>query len=148
MQKVQKVQSKNLIVIMARFTTEAGIDDLTGKFSKHSRLVMRQKEWHYPDGRVFGHGPKEVYDQAKRDYKRHPRTPAEQVQHEKWVAACREASKIAKDVNHPRFQEMVERHIAQLHGQPDAALGKKRICQFGNFVRAVLVREGADAESG
>ena len=39
---------------MAQFTTEAGIDGLTGKFSKHSRLVMRQKEWHYPDGRIFG----------------------------------------------------------------------------------------------
>ncbi len=50
-QKVQKVQSKNLTVIMARFTTEAGIDDLTGKFSKHSRLVMRQKEWHSADDR-------------------------------------------------------------------------------------------------
>ena len=65
---------------MARFTTEAGIDGLTGKFSKHSRLVMRKKEWHYPDGRVFGCGPKEVYELENRDYKRDPRTPAEQVQ--------------------------------------------------------------------
>lgn len=130
---------------MARFTTEAGIDDLTGKFSKHSRLVMRKKEWHYPDGRVFGCGPKEVYDQAKRDYKRNPRTPAEQVQYEKWKAACQEASRIAKDPNHPRYQEMVTRHMAQLKGTSDPVLGKKSICQFGNFVRAVLVREGTDA---
>ena len=126
---------------MARFTTEAGIDDLTGKFSKHSRLVMRQKEWHYPDGRVFGKGPKEVYDYEKRDYKRDPRTPAEQVQYEKWVAVCREASRIAKDPNHPRYQEMLSRHATQLNGKPDPVLGKKRICQFGNFVRAVLCHE-------
>ena len=126
---------------MAQFTTEAGIDGLTGKFSKHSRLVMRQKEWHYPDGRVFGHGPKEVYEQEKRDYKRAPRTPAEQVQYEKWKAVCAEASRIEKDVNHPRYQEMVERHMAQLKGKPDPVLGKKRICQFGNFVRAVLCHE-------
>lgn len=126
---------------MAHFTTEAGIDDLTGKFSKHSRLVMRQKQWHYPDGRVFGCGPKEVYSQDKRDYKCNPRTPAEQVQYEKWKATCQEASRIAKDPNHPRYQEMVDRHAAQLRGKPDPVLGKKRICQFGNFVRAVLARE-------
>lgn len=106
---------------------------------------MRKKEWHYPDGRVFGCGPKEVYDQAKRDYKRNPRTPAEQVQYEKWKAACQEASRIAKDPNHPRYQEMVTRHMAQLKGTSDPVLGKKSICQFGNFVRAVLVREGTDA---
>lgn len=126
---------------MARFTTEAGIDDLTGKFSKHSRLVMRQKEWHYPDGRVFGNGPKEVYSQEKRDYKKNPRTPAEQVQYEKWKAVCQEASRIEKDANHPRYEEMVARHMAQLKGKPDPVLGKKRICQFGNFVRAVLSNE-------
>ena len=126
---------------MARFTTEAGIDDLTGKFSKHSRLVMRQKAWHYPDGRVFGHGPKEVYSQEKRDYKQNPRTPAEQAQHDRWVAACQEASRIAKNPTHPRYQEMVERHAAQLKGKPDPLLGKKRICQFGNFIRSVLIHE-------
>ena len=131
---------------MAKFTTEAGIDDLTGKFSKHSRLVMRQKEWHYPDGRVFGHGPKEIYEQETRDYKRHPRTDAEQAQYARWVAACQEASRIAKDPSHPRYAEMLARHTAQLSGKPDAVLGKKQICQFGNFVRAVLVREGVDTE--
>lgn len=126
---------------MAQFTTEAGIDGLTGKFNKHSRFVMRQKEWHYPDGRVFGQGPKEVYAFEPRDYKRNPRTPAEQAQYDKWVAVCREASRIAKDPTHPRYQEMYERHMAQLKGKPDPVLGKKRICQFGNFVRAVLIHE-------
>ena len=40
-----------------------------------------------------------------------------------------------------RPTEMVERHAAQLRGKPDPVLGKKRICQFGNFVRAVLIHE-------
>lgn len=56
---------------MAKFSTSAGIEDLTGKFNKHTRLTMRQKTWHYPDGRVFGCGPKEVYAQEARDYKKH-----------------------------------------------------------------------------
>ena len=99
---------------MARFTTEAGIDDLTGKFSKHSRLVMRKKEWHYPDGRVFGCGPKEVYELENRDYKRDPRTPAEQVQYERWKAVCQEASRIAKDPIAKRHR--VSRKIRTIRG--------------------------------
>ena len=131
----------NILLFMAQFTTTAGIDGLTGKWGKKSRLVMRKKEWHYPDGRVFGCGPKEVYELEKRDYKRNPRTPAEQVQYDKWKAICQEASRITKDSNHPRYQEMVARHMAQLKGKPDPALGKRQICQFGNFVRAVLNKE-------
>ena len=125
---------------MAQFETSAGIDGITGKFNKHTRLTMRQKKWHYPDGKVFGCGPKEVYSQEKRDYKRNPRSAAEQVQYEKWCAACKEASRITKDVNHPRYAEMVARHSAQLRGKPDSVVGK-RICMFGNFVRAVLIHE-------
>ncbi|MBR6118418.1 MAG: hypothetical protein IKQ11_06150 [Paludibacteraceae bacterium] len=126
---------------MAKFQTEAGIEGMTGKLSKRSRLVMRKKEWHYPDGRVFGEGPKEVYELRDRDYKHNPRSQAEQVQYERWKAVCQEASRIAKDPTHPRYQEMTDRHMAQLKGKPDPALGKKRICQFGNFVRAVLCHE-------
>ena len=126
---------------MAKFQTEAGIEGMTGKLSKRSRLVMRKKEWHYPDGRVFSEGPKEVYEPRDRDYKRNPRSHAEQEQYERWKAVCQEASHIAKDPTHPRYQEMVERHMAQLKGKPDPALGKKQICQFGNFVRAVLCHE-------
>ena len=141
-QKVQKVQCKNLIKTMARFETSVGIEDVVGKFDKKSRITMRRKAWKSPDGKsIFGYGPKEMYGQDPRDYKKNPRTPAEQVQYEKWKAVCQEASRIAKDVNHPRYQEMVERHLAQIKGKPDALLGKKRICQFGNFVRAVLIRE-------
>lgn len=127
---------------MAQFETSAGIEGMTGKLCKRERLTMRQKQWHYPDGRVFGLGPKEIYSQEKRDFKRKPRTEAEENQHRKWIAACREASCISKDPNHPRYWEMVERHAAQLKGAPDPVLGKKKICQFGNFIRAVLIHEG------
>lgn len=123
---------------MAQFETSAGIDGLTGKLDKQSRLTMRQKKWHYPDGKVFGCGPKEIYSQEKRDYKRHPRSAAEQEQYEKWKAVCKEASCIIKDPTHPRHAEMIARHAAQLRGKPEPAIGK-RICMFGNFVRAVLI---------
>lgn len=125
---------------MARFETSAGIDELTGKFNRQTRLTMRQKRWRYPDGRVFGYGPKEVYSQKKRDYKRSPRTPAEQVQYEKWTRVCQEASLITKDPTHPRHAEMTARYEAQLRGKPESLLGK-RICTFGNFVRAILIHE-------
>jgi hypothetical protein len=138
---VKQIFDKKKGIIMAIFETSAGIDGITGKFNKQTRLTMRQKHWHYPDGKIFGCGPKEVYSQEKRDYKRNPLTPAEQVQHSKWKFACQEASCITKDPNHPRYQEMVSRHAVQLRGKPDPAIGKKRICQFGNFVRAVLLKE-------
>ena len=126
---------------MARFETSAGIEDMTGKLGKKSVLTMRRKKWRYPDGRIFGYGPKEIYSQEVRDYKRKPRTAAEEVQHKKWTFVCQEASRITKDASHPRYSEMVMRHAAQLKGKPDPVLGKKRICQFGNFVRSVLLHE-------
>lgn len=126
---------------MAKFETSAGIEDMTGKLGKKSVLTMRRKKWRYPDGRVFGYGPKEIYSQEVRDYKRKPRTAAEEVQHKKWTFVCQEASRITKDASHPRYSEMVMRHAAQLKGKPDPVLGKRRICQFGNFVRSVLLHE-------
>jgi hypothetical protein len=126
---------------MAKFETSAGIEDMTGKLGKKSVLTMRRKKWRYPDGRIFGFGPKEIYSQEVRDYKRKPRTAAEEVQHKKWTFVCQEASRITKDASHPRYSEMVMRHAAQLKGKPDHVLGKRRICQFGNFVRSVLLHE-------
>ncbi|MEE0923570.1 MAG: hypothetical protein UIB40_04510 [Paludibacteraceae bacterium] len=126
---------------MAKFETSAGIEDMTGKLSKKSVLTMRRKKWRYPVGRIFGYGPKEIYSQEVRDYKRKPRTAAEEVQHKKWTFVCQEASRITKDASHPRYSEMVMRHAAQLKGKPDPVLGKRRICQFGNFVRSVLLHE-------
>ena len=132
----------NYYFIMARFETSVGIDGLVGQWNKGSRITMRRKAWKYPDGRIFGYGPKEMYGQEKRDYKANPRTPAEQVQYEKWTAVCQEATRIVHDPNHPRYQEMVARHTAQLSGKPDPVLGKRPIIpQFGNFVRAVLNKE-------
>ena len=126
---------------MAQFETSAGIEGIVGKLDKQQGLTMRQKLWRYPDGRIFGCGPKEVYNQEKRDYKRHPRTAAEQAQHTKWTEVCREASKIAKDATHPRHAEMVKRHEAQLYGKPDPTIAPKCIGQFGNFIRSVLMHE-------
>ena len=125
---------------MAQFTTSAGIEDLTGKLDKSERLTMRQKKWKAPNGRIVKYGPKEVYSQEKRDFKRHPREGAEKVQHEKWTEACREAGRIKKDANHPRHDEMVARHAAQLFGKVDPVVGK-RIAPLGNFICSVLMHE-------
>ena len=125
---------------MAKFTTSAGIEDLTGKLDKQERLTMRQKKWKAPNGKIVKYGPKEVYSQEKRDFKRHPRVGAEAAQHSKWTEACREAGRIKKDPNHPRHQEMVARHAAQLFGKVDPVVGK-RIAQFGNFICSVLIHE-------
>ena len=135
------VRSLSPSSIVAQFETSAGIEGITGKLNKRQSLTSRQKHFHYPDGRIFGCGPKEVYEQQQRDFKRNPRTPAEEAQYQRWTAACREAALITKDPNHPRYAEMVSRHASQLDGQPDPVLGKKRICQFSNFVRAVLIHE-------
>lgn len=126
---------------MAQFETSAGIDKITGKLDKQSDLTMRQKYWHAPDGRIIGCGPMEVYSQQKRDYKRRPRTPAEQAQYDKWVTACQEAKQIVGDSSHPRRAEMEARFEAQLTGEPDPAIAPKRIGQFGNFIRSVLMHE-------
>ena len=57
---VQILRTTNNRIYMAKFETSAGIDDLVGKFDKKSRLTMRRKAWKYPDGRIFGYGPKEI----------------------------------------------------------------------------------------
>ena len=56
---------------MAQFETSAGIEGITGKLNKRQSLTSRQKHFHYPDGRIFGCGPKEVYEQQNRDFKRY-----------------------------------------------------------------------------
>ena len=71
---------------MAIFTTSAGIEDLTGKLNQTDRIVMRQKTFRLPNGKIIKRGPKEAFARDKRDYKRSPRTPAEQVQRDKWAA--------------------------------------------------------------
>lgn len=126
---------------MAIFTTAPGIDDLTGKFSKQDRIVMRQKKFRLPDGKIIKRGPKEAFERDKRNYKYAPRTAAEEVQNNKWKAVCQEASRIEHDAEHPRYSELYERWIRQAKGHGDPVTGKRIIAQFGNFVRAILLRE-------
>ena len=126
---------------MAIFTTAPGIDDLTGKFNKSDRIVMRQKTFRLPNGKIIKRGPKEAFARDKRDYKRSPRTPAEEVQNSKWQAACQEASRIIHDTGHSRYAELYERWLRQAEGHADPVTGKRLIPQFGNFVRAVLMGE-------
>ena len=126
---------------MANYDPTIIFEDFSGRLEKHSNITMRRKKWRYSDGRIFGYGPKEVYGQNDRDYKRSPRTPAEQVQHGKWTEACREASRITHDPSHPRYAEMLARHQAQLRGKPDSVIKPKRICRFLNFVTSILLHE-------
>ena len=126
---------------MAQFTTAAGIDDLTGKLSRTDRIVMRQKKYRFPNGKIIKYGPKEAFARDKRDYKRSPRTKAEEVQNGKWKEACQEASCIIHDVGHPRYAELYERWLHQANGHGDPVTGKRVIAQFDNFVRSVLIHE-------
>ncbi len=126
---------------MAIFTTSAGIEDLTGKLNQTDRIVMRQKTFRLPNGKIIKRGPKEAFARDKRDYKRSPRTAAEQVQNSKWQTVCQEASRIMHNAGHPRYKELYERWIRQANGQVDSVTGKRIIAQFGNFVRAILLRE-------
>lgn len=126
---------------MAIFTTSAGIEDLTGKLNQTDRIVMRQKTFRLPNGKIIKRGPKEAFARDKRDYKRSPRTAAEQVQNSKWQTVCQEASRIMHNAGHPRYKELYEQWIRQANGQADPVIGKRIIAQFGNFVRAILLRE-------
>jgi len=125
---------------MAQFETIDAIEKLTGKLSRNDRTVMRQKKYSI-NGKTVGLGPKEAYNKEKRDFKRKPRRGDEAMLHERWTEVCRQATAIIHDENHPRYQELYERWVAQIEGKTDALLGKKRILQFPNFVRSVLIHE-------
>ena len=58
---------------MAQFETIEELVKWTGKIKKSEKIIARQKTYRYPDGRIFGLGPKEMYAKERRDYKRHPR---------------------------------------------------------------------------
>ena len=51
---------------MAKFTTAAGIEDLTGKLSTKDRIVMRQKTYRLSDGTIIKCGPKEAFARGMR----------------------------------------------------------------------------------
>lgn len=126
---------------MARFKPHRLIEKMTGKLSGKSRFITRQKHYHTANADGYGDGPHEIYRKRKRDYTQKPMTEGERLQREKWAAACREASAITHDSNHPRYVEFQERWQRLQHGEADAVVGQKEYAQFGNFVRAVLLRE-------
>ena len=126
---------------MAQAELSVGFDWLRGKLKRDSEVVSRLKEYRADDGTLIKYGPQEIYFKEKRDYKRHPRRGAEEVQAQKWKEACRGASVIIKDKAHPRYSELRARWNAQLKGQPDALLDPKRVTMFPNFVRVILLKE-------
>ena len=79
---------------MSQFETSAGIDSLTGKLNSRERIVMRQKKYRLPSGRIIKLGPKEAYVKERRDYKRSPLTEKEKAQKALWTEVCREGSRI------------------------------------------------------
>ena len=126
---------------MARYTATTGLENITGALKKEKKAerltITRIKSVKDPiTGEVVGHGPKEIYVQNKRDYDHHPLTEGEKNQRNKWREACRAASEILKDPNHPRYMELYYRWRAQLKED-------KPCKQFPNFVRSVLVAEEA-----
>ena len=126
---------------MSQFETSAGIDSITGKLNSKERIVMRQKKYRLPSGRIIKLGPKEAYVKERRDYKRSPLTEKEKAQKELWTEVCREGSRIVHDENHPRYSELYDRWIAQATGKSDPVTGRRYIARFINFVCAVLLRE-------
>lgn len=123
---------------MAHYKPIEAFKFFTGALSKKKdtkRLcVTRIKSVKDPiTGEVVGHGPKEIFAQERRDYNRHPLTPAERAQRAKWQEACRLAAVIIRDKSHPRYMELYHRWQAhvQTADQP---------MQFPNFVRAVLMK--------
>ena len=93
------------------------------------------------NGKIVGMGPKEAFNKEKRDFRRKPKKGAEAAQNERWTAVCHEAKTIIGNEHHARYKELHDRWEAQISGKTDAALGKKRILQFPNFVRSVLSHE-------
>ena len=135
---------------MSQAILSAGLDILRGKVSGQGRpdssMVMRIKSYRDDSGRIIAMGPQEFYRLRKRDYKRSPRSAAEERQAGIWQAVCREASAIVKDKNHPRYAELRERWNAQFKGGCDAFLNEGRVKKvvygmFPVFVRMVLLKE-------
>ena len=135
---------------MSQAILSAGLDILRGKVSGRGRpdssMVMRIKSYRDDEGHIIMMGPQEFYRLRKRDYKRSPRSAAEERQAGIWQAVCREASAIVKDKNHPRYTELRARWNAQFEGGGDEFLNEglvKKVVygMFPVFVRRVLLKE-------
>ena len=123
---------------MAHYEPSTEFTHFSGALSKNKDTqrfcVTRIKSVKDPiTGEVVGQGPKEIYAQDRRDYQRHPLSPAEQAQRERWREACRLAAVIVRDRHHPRYMELYRLWREQLN---TAAPCK----QFPNFVRAQLAK--------
>ena len=131
---VELITNLLTFIIMAKLYMEDGIHAMTGRISRDSRLVSRVKHYRDPlTGETVQTGPNEYYHQDRRDYKRHPLSPAEQAQRERWREACRLAAVIVRDHSHPRYMSLYARWRDQLQSA-------KPITQFPNFVRAQLAK--------
>ena len=131
---------------MAVAELSPGLESLRGKLARKSGIQMRFKVWKDDTGHVIKVGPQEYFRRDTRDYKRSPRTAAEEAQAGLWREVCREASAIIKDMNHPRYAELRERWNAQFNGGCDAFLNEGRdekvvYGMFPVFVRMVLLKE-------
>lgn len=136
---------------MAQAELSPGIENLRGKLAGYSEFQARFKKWKDDSGRVIKVGPQEIFKRRSRDYKRSPRTEAEQAQARIWQEVCREASKIIKDKNHPRYAELRARWNALFKGGGDPYLNKeeekvKIYGMFPVFVRMVIMKEKKDAQ--
>ena len=132
---------------MAHSKLSPGLDTITGKLNKKKEVIMRLKIFkNSVTGQPVSYGPQEYYFAEKRNYKTHPRTEAEQIQHDKWQNACRLSSEIRKNPEHPRYAELYQRWQQQLQGQPDSALitnpkKAKVYARFDIFLNVILLRE-------
>ena len=138
---------------MARAELSPGIESMRGKLAGWSGMQMRFKRWKDDSGHVIKVGPQVIFKRRSRDYKRSPRTEAEERQAGIWREVCREASTIVKDKNHPRYAELRERWNAQFKGGCDAFLNAGRTEKvvygmFPVFVRMVLLKERKAQEIG
>lgn len=140
---------------MSQASLSAGLDILRGKVSGRgaasSLMVMRIKSYRDDKGRIIMMGPQEFYRLRKRDYKRSPRSAAEEKQAGIWQEVCRDASAIYKHPDHPRYADLRERWNAQFNGRYDAFLNegrkeKKIYGMFPVFVRMVLLKERKDMQ--
>ena len=126
---------------MAQFEPIRMFRNITGRIAGKSQVMTRQKHFGLLLGKLIKDGPHETYLKERRDYKRHPMMTGERLQRERWAAVCREASAITHDPNHPRHAEFEQRWQNLQQGNSDPIVGTRQFVQFGNFVRAVLLKE-------
>ena len=62
---------------MAKVDLAAGIDAIHGKMDKDGHVVMRQKKYRAPSGKVLKRGPQEAFTRDPRDFDRTPPQGAE-----------------------------------------------------------------------